>query len=104
MVDSPTTLAAEDLRGGPAFERVGDATAMIASQELPLVVTDSAVHRIRVLQQKESRPEASLRLRIIAGGCSGMQYRMDLADAPRTNDLVVAAHDVRMFADPESKP
>src|SRR5437879_12074461 len=88
MDDSPTTLAAEDLRRGPAFERVGDAIAMIASEELPLVVTDSAVHRIRVLQQKESRTDASLRLRIIAGGCSGMQYRMDLDDAPRTNDLV----------------
>ena len=102
MDDSPAALAAEDLRRGTAFKRVGHATAMIASQELPLVVTDSAVHRIRVLQQKESRPEASLRLRIIAGGCSGMQYRMDLADAPRTNDLVVAAHDVRVFVDPKS--
>jgi len=102
MDDSLTKLAAEDLRRGPAFKRLGNPIAMIASQELPLVVTDSAVHRIRVLQQKESRPEASLRLRIIAGGCSGMQYRMDLADAPRTNDLVVAAHDVRVFVDPKS--
>src|SRR5947208_14065073 len=74
----------------------------MASEALPLTVTDSAVRRIRVLRQKESPPEASLRLRIIAGGCSGMQYRMDLADAPRTNDLVVAAHDVRVFVDPKS--
>src|SRR5439155_1334899 len=99
---SDTALAPEDLSRRRAFERLGDAIAVMASEEHPLVVTDSAVRRIRVLQQKESRPEASLRLRIIAGGCSGMQYRMDLADAPRTTDLVVSTQDVRVLVDPKS--
>lgn len=75
---------------------------MIASQEMPLTVTDTAVHRIRVLRQKENKPEAALRLRIIAGGCSGMQYRMDLADAARQTDVVVAEQDVKVFVDPKS--
>ncbi len=65
----------------------------MTSEALPLTVTDSAVRRIRVLQQKESKPEAALRLRIIAGGCSGMQYRMDLAEAPRPTDMIVAQRD-----------
>ena len=93
---------AEALRRGLTLKRPGDAIVVMASEEFPLVVTDTAVHRIRVLQQKEKRPEASLRLRIIAGGCSGMQYRMDLADAPRTSDLIVSAQDVRVFVDPKS--
>lgn len=84
------------------MKRPGDAIVVMASEEFPLVVTDTAVHRIRTLQKKENRPAASLRLRIIAGGCSGMQYRMDLADAPRTTDLVVSAQDVRVFVDPKS--
>jgi iron-sulfur cluster assembly protein len=93
---------AEALKRGLTLKRLGDAIVVMASEEFPLVVTDTAVHRIRVLQQKENRPAASLRLRIIAGGCSGMQYRMDLADAPRTNDLVVSAQDVHVFVDPKS--
>lgn len=76
--------------------------SITAFEETSLTVTDSAVGRIHSLQQKESRPDASLRLRIIAGGCSGMQYRMDLADAPRGNDLIVSAQDVRVFVDPKS--
>lgn len=76
--------------------------SVMASEENALVVTETAVHRIHTLQKKEARPEASLRLRIIAGGCSGMQYRMDLADAPRATDLIVAAEDVRVFVDPKS--
>src|SRR5437667_5678799 len=74
----------------------------MASEALPLTVTDSAVRRIRVLRQKESKPAASLRLRIIAGGCSGMQYRMDLAEAARPTDIVVAEQDVQVFVDPKS--
>ena len=85
-----------------AIESTWSLMSVMASEEPPLVVTESAVRRIHVLQQKETRPEASLRLRIIAGGCSGMQYRMDLADAPRTSDVIVTAQDVRVFVDPKS--
>jgi iron-sulfur cluster assembly protein len=74
----------------------------MAPQQLPLTVTASAVRRIRVLRQKENKPAASLRLRIIAGGCSGMQYRMDLAEAARPTDIVVAEEDVSVFVDPKS--
>src|SRR2546428_10980780 len=74
----------------------------MAPQQLPLTVTDSAVRRIRVLRQKEKQPAASLRLRIIAGGCSGMQYRMDPAEAARPTDIVVAEEDVSVFVDPKS--
>src|SRR3989449_11579330 len=74
----------------------------MAPQQLPLTVTDSAVRRIRVLRQKENQPAASLRLRIIAGGCSGMQYRMDLADAARPTDIVGGEQDVKGFVEPKS--
>src|SRR5205823_3474751 len=90
------------LKAGGHLQTNRDAMSVMASEEPSLVVTDSAVRRIHVLQQKETRPDASLRLRIIAGGCSGMQYRMDLADAPRGTDVIVAAEDVRVFVDPKS--
>ena len=53
---------------------------MMASSDAQVTVTSNAVRRIHYLRDKEKRPEAALRLRIIAGGCSGMQYRMDLAE------------------------
>src|SRR2546428_4355060 len=73
----------------------------MAPQQLPLTVTDSAVRRIRVLLQKENQPAASLRLRIIAGGGSGMQYRMDLAGAAPPTDIVVAEQDGEVVVHPE---
>jgi iron-sulfur cluster assembly accessory protein len=76
---------------------------VMAPQEASkVVVTSNAVRRIRYLRQKENRPEAALRLRIIAGGCSGMQYRMDLAEIPRPTDVIIAAEDAKVFVDPKS--
>jgi len=62
----------------------------------------AAVDRIRVLRTKFERPEGGLRLRIIAGGCSGMQYRIDFAETSRATDLIVEAGDVKVFIDPKS--
>ena len=98
----PGKIRGGKLKSRGAIESPWYLMSVMASEEAPLVVTESAVRRIHALQQKETRPDASLRLRIIAGGCSGMQYRMDLADAPRTNDLIVTAQDVRVFVDPKS--
>jgi len=75
---------------------------MAPQESSNVIVTSNAVRRIRYLRQKESRPDAALRLRIIAGGCSGMQYRMDLAETPRTTDVIIAAEDAKVFVDPKS--
>src|SRR2546429_8271431 len=74
----------------------------MAPQQLPLTVTDSAVRRIRVLRQKEKQPAASLRLRIIAGGGSGVQYRVGLAGAARPTGIGVAEQDGEGVVGPKS--
>ena len=92
----------EDLSPRPVYE-AREAILVMASPEPARVnITANAVRRIHYLRQKESRPEAALRLRIIAGGCSGMQYRMDLAETPRPTDVIIAADDARVFVDPKS--
>jgi len=68
----------------------------------PLAVTDAAANRIKFLQQKEGKPDAALRLRIVAGGCSGMQYRIDLAEELRPTDRVAEKDGVRIAVDPKS--
>ena len=48
----------------------------------PITVTDRAARKARQLAEKEGRPDASLRVRVLAGGCSGFSYQLSLADAP----------------------
>jgi len=76
--------------------------AQSAPPPATLLLSPAAVDRIRVLRTKFERPEGGLRLRIIAGGCSGMQYRIDFAETSRATDLIVEAGDVKVFIDPKS--
>ena len=70
--------------------------------ETSLTLTSAAAERIRRLREKFEKPDGGLRLRIIAGGCSGMQYRLDFAEVPRKDDVVVEQDGVRVFVDPKS--
>jgi iron-sulfur cluster assembly accessory protein len=67
----------------------------------PLILTPSAAKRIALIASKQSRP-AILRLAVEGGGCSGFQYKFDLADAPEGDDLVSETDGVQLVVDPVS--
>ncbi len=65
-------------------------------------VTENASRRLRSLLEKQGRPQGALRVAVIGGGCSGLQYRMDLVDGPAPRDILVLSSDVRVVIDPKS--
>jgi len=70
-----------------------------------ITVTDRAARKIRGLAEREGRPEPILRVRVVAGGCSGFSYELSFAQAPAEDDHVVEAADgVRVLVDPRSAP
>jgi iron-sulfur cluster assembly accessory protein len=75
------------------------------STAAPITVTDGAAHKIRQLAAKEGYTEPVLRLRVVAGGCSGFAYEMGFTGTPEADDVVIsAADDVRVVIDPKSVP
>lgn len=71
----------------------------------PIAVTDPAARKVRQLAEKEGRAEAILRLRVVAGGCSGFSYELAFVDAADDTDHVIEASDgVRVVVDPTSAP
>ena len=78
---------------------------MPALTEAPITVTDAAARKIRQLATKEGREQALLRLRVVAGGCSGFSYELGFADATDADDAVVhGADEVLVVIDPKSVP
>ncbi len=70
-----------------------------------ITVTPQAASKARALAAREDRPEACLRVRVTAGGCSGFSYRLSFEDDPATDDHVVTAPDgFRVLIDPASAP
>lgn len=67
-------------------------------------VTEKAAGRVRTLASREGRERPLLRLRVVAGGCSGFSYRLSLEDAPTDGDRLVEAHGVGVLIDDRSAP
>jgi iron-sulfur cluster assembly accessory protein len=65
-------------------------------------VTDNASCKLVSLLEKQGRPNGALRVAVIGGGCSGLQYKMDLVDGPVNRDILVQTSNVRVVVDPKS--
>lgn len=70
------------------------ATAL--SQDIAL--TPSAAARVAAIAAKQGKP-ALLRLSVEGGGCSGFQYKFELADGPDGDDAVAETDGVRLVVD-----
>ncbi|SET29769.1 Iron-sulfur cluster assembly accessory protein [Oceanicella actignis] len=70
---------------------------------LPPKVTERAFERLSQIAREAGRP-ALLRVAVDGGGCSGFQYRIELADAPAEDDLRIARGDAMVLIDPVSLP
>jgi len=77
----------------PAF-RTGD--------ERLIKLTAGAAKKVGSLLAKQGRPTGVLRVAVVGGGCSGLQYKMDLQDAPANRDILVESAGIRVVVDPKS--
>ena len=66
-----------------------------------LTLTPSAAKRVAWIAEKQTKPPI-LRLSVEGGGCSGFQYKFEMADAPDGDDLVSETDGVRLVVDPVS--
>ena len=63
-------------------------------------VTNRAAERVAEIAG--SQGHAALRVSVLAGGCSGFQYRFELDDAVQPDDVIVEAGPARVLVDPAS--
>ena len=65
-------------------------------------ITPQAAEKLTSLLTRQGRPNGALRLAVIGGGCSGLQYKMDLVDGPANRDILVRTCEVNVVMDPKS--
>jgi len=65
-------------------------------------VTPDAARKVSSLLAKQGRPNGVLRVAVIGGGCSGLQYKMDLQDGPANRDILVETGGIKVVVDPKS--
>lgn len=67
----------------------------------PFRLTERAAARIAEIVAGQGG-DAALRVEVLAGGCSGFQYRFDLDRAQAPDDLVITQGAAKVFIDPAS--
>ena len=89
------------LAGKRKTESSGDVKYRTGDERL-VKLTSSAADKVSALLQRQGRPEGVLRVAVMGGGCSGLQYKMDLQDSPANRDILVESRGVRVVVDPKS--
>lgn len=94
---NPTPEAAKHLRmsATPVSFKIGN--------EKLIKILPGASNRLLGLLKKQGRADhGALRIAVVGGGCSGLQYKMDLVDGPANRDIMVTSAEVRVVIDPKS--
>ncbi|MGH2595232.1 MAG: HesB/IscA family protein [Actinomycetota bacterium] len=70
-----------------------------------ITVTEKAERKARQLAEKDGLPDAALRVRVLAGGCSGFTYELSFTETPGVDDAVIRGPGgFRVLIDPASQP
>jgi iron-sulfur cluster insertion protein len=80
---------------------------VVSEGEAPMMprainLTAKAAEMVRNAMEQEGLTGHALRVGVMGGGCSGLQYLLDFAKEPTGEDYVVEAEGVRIFIDPFS--
>jgi iron-sulfur cluster insertion protein len=73
---------------------------MLSAME-QFALTERAAARIAEIVAAEGQ-QAALRVAVLAGGCSGFQYRFELDAAPQKDDLIIERAGAKVLVDPAS--
>ncbi|MGD0720517.1 MAG: iron-sulfur cluster assembly accessory protein [Roseiarcus sp.] len=67
-----------------------------------MTLTEAAAARVREIIEASDKPIAGVRVGVRNGGCAGMSYTMEFADAVAPHDEIVEDKGVRVLIDPKA--
>lgn len=76
--------------------------AIVPPSPFPIVLTPRAAQMVQQAMADEKLVNHSLRVGVVGGGCSGLQYLLDFSENHVEDDLAHAQHEVEVIIDPFS--
>jgi iron-sulfur cluster assembly accessory protein len=67
-----------------------------------ITVTDAAASKIKSLLEQQGKPDYGLRMRVVGGGCSGLQYQLNFEEKAGPTDRVLETKGIKIFIDMKS--
>jgi len=82
-----------------AAEEIAPAVEAMPSSATPIVLTAKAIEMTKKALEEEGLKDHGLRVAVRGGGCSGLEYALDFADAARPGDSVFEFDGLKVFID-----
>ena len=74
-----------------------------AGSEKLIRLTEAAGRKVSQLMQRDGMADGALRVKIVGGGCAGLEYKMDFEKNPATpKDILIQTAGVRVLVDVKS--
>jgi len=76
-----------------------------APSDGPVVtLTEKAAEMVKVAMERDGASGYGLRVGVLGGACSGLQYNLSFEETPGADDLVFEQDGVKIFVDLASRP
>ncbi len=102
MGDNGASLSAVEYMIANTTVKTSAAPNYRVGDERLIKVTASAAKKVSSLLARQGRANGVLRVAVVGGGCSGLQYKMDLQDGPANRDILVESGGIKVVVDPKS--
>jgi len=74
-----------------------------AGSEKLIKLTEAAGRKVRQLMERDDVNDGALRVKVVGGGCAGLEYKMDFEkNPPTTKDILIESAGVRVLVDVKS--
>ena len=67
-----------------------------------LSISEKAAKKIQQIAVKQGKPDASLRIQVVGGGCSGLSYQFGFAEKVEPKDKLFEQNGVKVAVDPRT--
>lgn len=74
----------------------------IVPENFTIKLTNIAIKKVKEIMKTENKKNEVLRVSVLAGGCSGHTYDLEIIPKPMENDLIMKQSDVQIAVDKES--
>ncbi len=83
-------------------KKMNDMATIFEQNPESVTITDAAVKELNKLMVTEKKEGYGLRVEVVPGGCSGVQYGLDLEQKAKEKDTTIESNGITVFIDGES--
>jgi len=91
-----------DLNKAISGEMKTEIKESVVPENFTIKLSDIAIKKVKEMMKKENKEDEVLRVSVLAGGCSGYTYDLEIIPKPMENDLIMRQSDVQVAVDKES--